>query len=275
MPPLRARLITSGARSLASAWLVIALAWALPARAAEYTLVVHSGLTEPAAKAGYAPLVDHLSQTAGVDIRLRVPSSVLAHWHAMADPDGYDLVLDEGHFTDYRVKRFGYVVLAKLAGLSGFSVVTGPETVLVELEELYGEPVASLAPPSLAALRLAELFPDPIRAPLLVEVGSYRQGIRRVVNGEVAAAVIRSDMVNDFPELNVVVSTQQGPGLALSASPRVPAQTRDAIRVAILALGASESGRRALARARVAGFEPASAALYDGYARLLRGTWGY
>jgi ABC-type phosphate/phosphonate transport system substrate-binding protein len=110
---------------------------------------------------------------------------------------------------------------------------------------------------------------------VLVEVGSYEEGIRRVINGEVAAAVIRSGMVSRHPQLNVVMSTQQGPGMALSASPAVPTEAREVIRRAFLAAGDIDAGRRALARAGLAGFEPASAALYEGYGRLLRGTWGY
>jgi ABC-type phosphate/phosphonate transport system substrate-binding protein len=271
-------LASSGAGLLMRSGVLVCalLAWpCLDARDDDYTLVVQTGLSSTDARAAFEPLASYLTRATGYRVRLEVPSTVLAHWQAMGDRDHYDLVLDEGHFTDYRVKRFGYSVLAKVAGLTGFSVVTGPETVLVEPEELYGEPVASLAPPSLAALRLGELFPDAIRAPLLVEVDSYRQGIRRVVNGDVAAAVIRSSMVREYPDLNVVMSTQLGPGLALSASPTVPAEIREAVRRAILEAGDDELGRRALARARLARFEPAGTALYDGYARLLRGTWGY
>ena len=145
----------------------------------------------------------------------------------------------------------------------------------VEPDELYGEPLASPAPPSLAALRLAELFPDPIRAPILVEVGSYDEGILGVINGDVTAAIIPSGMVRADPQLNVVMSTQLGPGMALSASPAVPAEVREVVRRAFLAARDVDAGRRALTRAQLDGFEPASAALYEGYARLLRGTWGY
>lgn len=261
-------------RPMALAWVLLACP-ALQARDGHFTLVVQTGLSAADAAAAFDPLASYLTRVTGYRLRLEVPSTVLAHWQAMGEREDYDLVLDEGHFTDYRVKRLGYHVLAKVSGLSGFSVVTGPETVLVEPEELYGEPVACLAPPSLAALRLAELFPDAIRAPLLVEVGSYRQGIRRLVNGEVAAAVILSGMVRDYPDLNVVMSTQLGPGLAFSASPSVPEEAREAVRRALLEADEREPGRRALARARLPRFEPAGTALYDGYARLLRGTWGY
>jgi ABC-type phosphate/phosphonate transport system substrate-binding protein len=253
------------------------LAWCIAsaAHAEQFDLVVQSQVHGDDTAIAFAPLAEYLSEASGHELTLRVPDNALAHWQAMGRGDAYHLVLDEGHFTDYRVRRLDYQVLAKIAGVSGFSVVTGPATVFVEPDELYGEPVASPAPPSLAALRLTELFPDPIRAPVLVEVGSYEEGIRRVINGEVAAAVIPSGMVSRHPQLNVVMSTQQGPGMALSASPAVPTEAREVIRRAFLAAGDIDAGRRALARAGLAGFEPASAALYEGYGRLLRGTWGY
>lgn len=266
-------------RSKAAAPIVVlaALVWCacVGARAEPFELVVQSQAHGDDTHAAFEALVEYLSDASGYELALRVPDNALAHWQAMSRGEGYHLVLDEGHFTDYRVRHLDYEVLAKVAGSVGFSVVTGPATVFVEPDELYGEPVASPPPPSLAALRLAALFPDPIRAPLLVEVDTYEEGIRRVVNAELAAAVIPSELLRKHPQLNVVLSTEQGPGLALSASPDVPASAREVIRRAFLASADIDAGRRALARAGLAGFEPASADLYDGDARLLRGTWGY
>jgi ABC-type phosphate/phosphonate transport system substrate-binding protein len=260
---------------LAAVFAALALASVSVVQAEPFALVVQSQVHGDDAATAFAPLAEYLSEASGHRLTLSVPDSALAHWQAMARSDAYHLVLDEGHFTDYRVRHFDYEVLAKVAGVSGFSVVTGPATVFVELDELFGEPVASPPPPSLAALRLAELFPDPIRAPVLVEVGSYEEGVRRVISGDVAAAVIPSAMVRKHPQLNVVLSMQQEPGMALSASPAVPADAREVIRRAFLAAADIDAGRRALARAGLEGFEPASDTLYEGYARLLRGTWGY
>ena len=253
------------------------LAWCVPAavQADELTLVVQSQAHGRDTRAAFTALAEYLSDASGHRLVLEVPDSALAHWQAMGRGEGYDLVLDEGHFTDYRVSRLDYQVLAKVAGASGLSVVTGPATVFVEPDELHGEPVASPPPPSLAALRLVERFPDPIRAPILVEVDTYDEGIRRLVSGEVAAAVIPSRMLRKHPQLNVVLSTEQEPGMALSAAPTVPAEVREVVRRAFLAAADIDAGRRALARAGIAGFEPASEDLYEGQARLLRGTWGY
>jgi hypothetical protein len=271
-PSIRARVRVNLSASLL---MVLGLCACPGLRAEPFNLVIRSELHGADSAMAFAPLAEYLSEASGHQLSLQIPDSALAHWQAMGKRNDYHLVLDEGHFTDYRVRKLGYLVLAKVSGVSGFSVVTGPATVFVEPDELYGEPIASPAPPSLAALRLAELFPDPIRAPVLVEVGSYDEGIRRVINGDVTAAVIPSSMVRENPQLNVVMSTQQGPGMALSASPAVPAEAREIIRRAFLASRDIDAGRRALASARVDGFEPASAALYDGYAKLLRGTWGY
>lgn len=256
--------------------LAILLGTTMPgANAGQFNLVVRSEAHGVESLAAFEPLAEYLSEASGHQLTLHAPDSALEHWQAMVERDDYDLVLDEAHFTDYRVRNLDYRVLVRVSGVSGFSVVTGPATVFVEPDELYGEPVASPAPPSLAALRLTELFPDAIRAPVLVEVGSYAEGVRRVINGDVTAAVIPSSMVREHPQLNVVMSTQEGAGMALSASPKVPAEAREVIRRAFLAARDIDAGRRALGSARVDGFEPASAALYEGHARLLRGTWGY
>jgi len=270
--------VTQRWRACLSTTVLVALACLLggaQARAARIDLVVHAGRPAAETRAAFTPLARYVSAMTGEELRLVVPENVLAHWKASQAPRGPELVLDDGHFADYRVKRFGFAVLAKVAGLTGFSVVTGPETVLIEPEELYGERVATLPPPSLSALRLAELFPDSVRAPVLVEVSSYAQGIRSVVAGRAAAAVIPSRLVRKHPQLNVVMSTERGPGMALSASPALERGSREALRRAFLTADASPAGRRALARAGLEGFEPATAALYDGHARLLRGTWGY
>jgi ABC-type phosphate/phosphonate transport system substrate-binding protein len=267
--------VTTRSASQHALVLVLALGVVPAAGAEQYNLVIRAEGQGGDALTAFAPLAAYLSEASGHQLILQVPDSALEHWQAMGRRDDYHLVLDEGHFTDYRVQSQDYRVLARVSGVSGFSVVTGPATVFVEPDELYGEPVAAPAPPSLAALRLAELFPDPIRAPVLVEVASYEEGVRRVINGDVTAAVIPSSMVRDHPQLNVVMSTQQGPGMALSASPAVPAEDREVIRRAFLAARDIDAGRRALASAGIDGFEPASAALYEGYARLLRGTWGY
>ena len=253
----------------------VAACVSLPLCAEQFNLIVRSEAHGAGSPAAFAPLIEYLSEASGHDLTLRLPDSSLEHWQAMGTADDYHLVLDEGHFTDYRVRNLDYRVLAKVSGVSGFSVVTGPATVFVEPDELYGEPVASPSPPSLAALRLVELFPDPIRAPILVEVGSYDEGIRRVINGDVTAAIVPSSMVRAHPQLNVVMSTQLAPGMALSASPAVPGEAREVVRRAFLAAQDIDAGRRALASAGLAGFEPASGALYEGYDRLLRGTWGY
>lgn len=246
-----------------------------PARAEQLELVVFTGGSRNETRAAYAPLAEHLARDSGHRITLVVPDNVLAHWTRMHDTQPPRLILDDGHFTDYRVKHLGYKVLAKTSGLVAFSVVTGPETVLIEPDELLGQRIACPPPPGLAALSLKALFADAVRAPLLVEADSYRHGVRRMIEGDATAAVIRSSMVHDYPELNVVIATEAVPGAALSAAPGVPAEVRAALRRAALDTVRLDSGRRALARAGIAAFEPASEALYDGYARLLRGTWGY
>jgi hypothetical protein len=187
----------------------------------------------------------------------------------------YHLVMDGAHFTDYRVKRLGYHVLAKAAGVLSFSIVTAPGTLVVDLEDLMGQPVATLPSPNLSALRLLALFPDPIQTPDLLEVASTESAVATVLAGEALAAVVPTAVIDDHPELNVVVVMEQTPRLAISAAPSIDATTRERIRQALLDSSRKPSGREMLANTRLGRFEPATERAYHGYARLLAGVWGF
>ncbi|NIP71696.1 MAG: phosphate/phosphite/phosphonate ABC transporter substrate-binding protein [Gammaproteobacteria bacterium] len=82
-------------------------------------------------------------------------------------------------------------------------------------------------------------------------------------------------MVGAFSYLYTVQTTPQIPHMALSASPRVPEDAQRAIRDALINAGNSRGGRQLLDHLRFQGFEPASPEIYEGYARLLQGVYGY
>ena len=206
---------------------------------------------------------------------MELAPSALAQWTAMQRRPDYHLVMDGAHFTDYRVTRLGYHVLVKAAGVLTFSIVTAPGTLVVDLEDLMGQPVATLPSPNLSALRLLALFPDPIRTPDLLEVASTESAVAKVLAGEALAAVVPTAVVDDHPELNVVVVMEQTPRVAISAAPSIDAATRERIRQALLDSGRNPSGREMLANTQLGRFEPATERAYHGYARLLAGVWGF
>ena len=131
----------------------------------EYLMRVQAWNAAGDSRAAFQPLADYLARRVGESVRLAVAGQVLEHWQRVRDQGGGDVVIDEAHFADYRVRRFGYRVIAKVSGLRGFSVLARPSAMILEPEDLWAKRVASLPAPSLAAVKLIELFPDAIRTP--------------------------------------------------------------------------------------------------------------
>ncbi|RMG59774.1 MAG: phosphate/phosphite/phosphonate ABC transporter substrate-binding protein [Gammaproteobacteria bacterium] len=260
-----------------SCWLFgIALLVALPAQAMAGTLrfIVQPIQDRATTLKHYKPLADYLSRTTGEDVELEAAINFLTYWQGIRKGK-YDLVLDAAHFTDYRMEKLGYIPLAKVPGTVSYSLVTHPDTLIFEPEELIGKKVATAGAPSLGSLRLQALFPNPIRQPQIIEVPNAAEALRRVENGEVTAAIVPTPLLANHPDLNVVLTTDPAPHVTFSVSPKVPAEVREKLRKALLALGTTEEGRKVLQAINFPGIEPADPKRYQGYERLLSQTWGY
>ena len=71
------------------------------------------------------------------------------------------------------------------------------------------------------------------------------------------------------------MTTEPVPHMGLSASPDVPAETREIIRQALVNADKTETGKAMLAQLKLDKFDPASSEIYDGYADLLIDVFGY
>ncbi|HHC73427.1 MAG TPA: phosphate/phosphite/phosphonate ABC transporter substrate-binding protein [Thiotrichales bacterium] len=245
------------------------------AHAATWNLVVQPIQSPEDTRRAFQPLTDYLTKATGEEIRLVTTINFVAYWETMKKGEEYDLILDAAHFTDYRIQRMDYVPLVKLKDVVSFSLVTHEENPILEPKELIGKTVALLSSPSLDAMRLSQMFPNPLRQPVIILVDNSREAALKVKNGEVAAAMIPTPMVRSFPFLYTVQTTDQVPHMALSASPKVPPEVRQKIRKALLEADRTEAGRAMLQAIRLDGFEPASPETYKGYAKLLQGVFGY
>src|SRR5690606_37926144 len=115
---------------------------------------------------------------------------------------------------------------------------------------------------SIGTLRLNALFPDPLRQPVVVEAGSVAEVLRLLRARAVKAAFLPTAALTEYAigrDLAIVLTTEPIPRLALSASPRLPAELRERIRTAMLAAHASEAGREMLRAIGLAGFATAAA----------------
>jgi len=274
MQPIARRTRTRTRAYLALAALAIALASAGQARAAALKLVVQPILPAKQTRQVYGTLAAYLTRATGQPIELVTAQNFLTYWETMKR-SRYDLVLDAAHFTDFRDERLGYHVLAKIPDTVSYSLVTANDNLLFGPDELLAKRVATLSPPSLGAVRLAEMFPHPLRQPILVRVTNSVQAIRLLQQGKVEAAMVPTPLLNEYNNLNVVTTTAPVPHIALSAGPRVDARTRESIRRALVNADKTPRGRHMLQVLKFPKFVAADNAIYKGYAHLLKGMWGY
>ena len=244
--------------------------------AAKYSLAIQPILPQAELKKRFQPLADYLSQETGQTIVITTQRNFLFYWTKMRkNKKGFDLVLDAAHFTDYRVKTQGYTVLAKFPDTVSFSIVTSEDNFILDQEELIGLRVATMPSPSLGALRLEELFPNPVRTPLYIWERNTSVAVEKIVSGKIDAAIIPTRLASTYDNLNIVLTTEPVPHMALSASPDVPTEIAEKIRQALLNANTKENGKKMLAKLKTDNFEAASSETYDGYANLLKDVFGY
>jgi hypothetical protein len=184
-------------------------------------------------------------------------------------------VLDAAHFTDFRIQRKGYSPIVKLPNTVSFTVVTNEDNFVFEMEELISKRIATMSSPSLGAVRLNEMFPNPVRLPFYIQVTNSIDAVNKVLDGSVDAAIIPSPLVGNYDNLNSVTSTDPVPHMALSASPEVPEAVSLAVKKALLEAPGTAEGKQMLSDMNIEEFQDADQDVYAGYADLLEGVFGY
>ena len=245
------------------------------ASAADYQLSVQPVLPADQVKQSYAPLARYLSAKTGHTFSIKTYRNFLTYWARMQKATDMDFILDAAHFTDFRVQRKNYKVLVKLPDTVSFTVVTGEENFVFEMDELISKKIATMAAPGMGAVRLSSMFPNPVRLPFYVEASNSVDAVNKVLNGTVDAAIIPSPLVGSYSNLNSVISTDPVPHMALSASPEIPDEVALAVKQALLDAPGTPEGKKMLAEMKIEYFEDANEELYAGYAELLDGVFGY
>jgi len=244
-------------------------------QAATYTFVVQPIYSPQKTIEAFTPLTKYLSNKTGHTIKLVTTINFLSYWQTMRKPGKYDFILDAAHLTDYRLKRMNFKVLAKRADAVSYTLVTNENSAIIDPEELIGKSLATIGSPSLGMLRLEEMFPNPLRQPVIIEVDNSLDSIKKVLNGKAQAAIVPTPMVGNYPNLLTIVTTEQVPHTAVSAAPNVPADVRTAVRKALIDADKTEDGKAMLAAINFPAFQKTNAAAYEGFAGLLEGVWGY
>lgn len=243
--------------------------------AEKYSLAVQPVLPAKQIALNYQPLAEYLSEKTGHEFVVTPYRDFLSYWVKMKRGEDMHFILDAAHFTDYRNQRKGYKTLAKFPNTVSFTVVTSEDNFVFDMEELISKRIATMSSPSLGAVRLNEMFPNPVRLPFYIQVSDSLDAVNKVLDGSVDAAIIPSPLVGSFENLNSVTTTDPVPHMALSASPEVPEDVRQAVKKALLDAPRTAKGKQMLSDMNIEEFQDADEEMYAGYADLLDGVFGY
>jgi phosphonate transport system substrate-binding protein len=263
-----------------ASWLLMALVAApAPAAVTELVLGVAPLLSATETRRQFQPLCAYLTSVTRLPCRVATRPNFLGYWQTMRRGSEFNLILDDAHFTDYRVQKMGYTVLAKVPDTVTYSLVVPRAAKITDPSRLVGRRIATHGIPSMGAAQLNSLFPQPSKQPVPVEVSSADEALALLRDGRVAAAILPTPLVREAlvrgMELHVVLSTVPIPHLGLSAAPDLEPAVHSAIREALLNAHKDAQGQQMLTRIGIPRFDPANATIYKGQARILQDYWGY
>ncbi len=258
-----------------SSALFLSLAFAASAQAAALKFAIPPFLPQAEIEKSFNPLIAKISALTSTPIEIETFPNYLAFWQATRTGSPFDVALDAAPTTDFRVQRQHWHVIAKLSGTVTQSLVTGPDNAVLDPSELINKKIAVQPSPSVSALTLYQLFPNPVQQPILVTVESNRDAADAVLSGKVDAAIIPTPIAAGYPNLNTVTTTAPLPFLAVSVSPNVPPATAKALQQALISLGETPAGEALLKASQLRAFTSANDQEYAGSDKLLEGTFGY
>ncbi len=251
----------------------------LKAEPGDIVFVIQPILSEEQTRRAFQPLADYLGKASGKRIVIRTLPNFLAYWEVVRQDSGYHLVLDAAHFTDYRAKKLGFKVLAKLPDTVSYSLIVGSDALIIDPVELVGKTVATTGAPSIGAARLNAMYPNPVRQPIIVDSGTAEAGLEMVIKNKVQAAIVPTPLVSQRMAqgggISVVTTTEPMPHIAFSASPKLDAGTREKIRSALVNAANTADGRKMLKEVNFERFDPATEQIYAGQGNILKEYWGY
>lgn len=200
----------------------------------------------------WKPVVDELARRTGLDIRLEVTLSV-PEFEAAVEAGSFDFIYaNPFHILKVRESQ-GYIPLVRdeepLRGI----IVVRKDSPLKSVKELDGKTLAVPSPNAVGASLLARADLERlygVRVQML-NVKTHSSVYLHVLNGltEVGGGVQKT-FAEQAPaiqaQLRVLYTTRDMPSHPVAAHPRVPAAVRDALRQALLAIGASPAGKALL-----------------------------
>lgn len=255
---------------------------AAPAAATNQTIVFTAPPRESAERGQeiYGPIAAYLSEVTGKRVVYKYPETWGLYRTEMLNGD-YDVIFDGGHFADYRARKLGYHIVAKMPTLQEFAIIVRSDDKVTKVGELAGQTFCSPPPPNQGALLALSQFKDPGRQPITVPVTSnfWPTVYEGVASGRCRGGVLVKaifEKLNKDGAAKVVFKTPPQPNQAFSVGPRVAPDIRAKIAAALIAPQAAGPTEKLRERFKVGdAFVAANNAEYAGLGDLLRNEFGF
>jgi hypothetical protein len=250
--------------------------FSVSAFAANYTISVEPNYPASQAQEIYKPLLTYLRKSTGHTFTLNTSNNYHAYWRDVLANKPTDFTFEEAHFADFRIQRFGFVPLVRVAEATQFSLLVSPENKEKGVQGLFSGTIVSMSAPSLGYLFLGELFPNPIAQPEVASTAqTWKDGIDSVFAQEAYGAIAPTYITQLYPNLESVFLSRSMPGRSMSASRKVPADVRAAVTNAMLKLHQNADLIDVLTELGTSQFVANKAADIYGNERMLRRVFGY
>ena len=233
-------------------------------------IVVEPIFPDTQAKTVYAPLIEYLSNSIDREIQLITPSSFREHWKDTRSNTAYDLAIASAPITDFRIQQQGYVPLVRKAKNISYSLVTlDPD--ISDSDELLGHLVSIVQSPSVSYLLITRWYNNPLSQPKLnSNAPTWNDSINQLFAAEVDGILIPSRVAAQYPQFNIVRTSQEIPGFAISASAELDSALKEQIKQALLALNEDDIYYDLLQELETESFIGATADEYNGYINWLK-----
>lgn len=244
--------------------------------AANYTVTVDPSYPAAQAQDIYKPLMAYLSRSTGHTFTLKTSNNYHAYWRDILANAPVDFSFEEAPFADFRVKRYGFVPLVRVAEPTQFSLLVSPEDTAGGPQGLMSGTIVSMPSPSLGYLFLGELFPNPIAQPEIASTAqTWKDGVDSVFAQEAKGAMVPVYIAQQYPNLESVHLSRSLPGRSLNAARKVPVDVRTAVTNAMLKLHENPALIDVLTELGTTQFVKTNAAEIAGNERMLRRVFGY
>ena len=255
-----------------------------PARAqAANQVIVFTSPPRESAEEGerqYGPIANYLSQITGKRVVYRHPGTWGLYRTEMLNGN-YDIIFDGGHFSDYRARKLGYHIVAKMPKLQQFAIIVRKDDKAAAVADLAGQTFCTPPPPNQGALLAQSQFTDPGRQPITVPITSnfWASVYEGVATGRCRGGVLVMANLQKLDKdgaVRILLQTPPQPNQAFSVGPRVTPEDRAKIAAALTAPEASGATQALRERFKVGeAFVAASNSEYAGLGDLLRNEFGF